>query len=109
MDLVIVCPRPPPPRGGGKEVTPYNSLYGEAPPQRNTFFSLQVYEMLGISLAEVYECVGKYVISSVKRLKRSIMCILRADVSKYRPEVCKSENSKILKKIHKVALGKLLT
>ena len=35
--------------------------------------------------------------------------ILRADVSKYRPEVCKSEKSKILKKIHKVALGKLLT
>ena len=35
--------------------------------------------------------------------------ILRADVSKYRPEVCKSEKSKILKKINKVALGKLLT
>ena len=34
---------------------------------------------------------------------------LRADVSKYRPEVYKSEKSKILKKIHKVALGKLLT
>ena len=34
---------------------------------------------------------------------------LRADVSKYRPEVCKSEESKILTKIHKVALGKLLT
>ena len=34
---------------------------------------------------------------------------LRADVSKYRPEVYKSENSKILKKIRKVALGKLLT
>ena len=34
---------------------------------------------------------------------------LRADVSKYRPEVCKSEKSKILKKIHKVALGKLIT
>ena len=34
---------------------------------------------------------------------------LRADVSKYRPEVSKSEKSKILKKIHKVALGKLLT
>jgi len=29
--------------------------------------------------------------------------------SKYRPEVYKSEKSKILKKIHKVALGKLLT
>ena len=34
---------------------------------------------------------------------------LRADVSKYRPDVYKSEKSKILKKIHKVALGKLLT
>ena len=34
---------------------------------------------------------------------------LRADVSKYRPEVYKSETSKILKKIYKVALGKLLT
>ena len=33
---------------------------------------------------------------------------LRADVSKYRPEVYKSEKSKILKKIHKVALGNLL-
>ena len=35
--------------------------------------------------------------------------LLRADVSKYRPEVCKSEKSKILKTIHKVALGKLIT
>ena len=35
--------------------------------------------------------------------------VLRADVSKYRPEVYKSEKSKILKKIHKVALGTLLT
>ena len=34
---------------------------------------------------------------------------LRADVSKYRPDVNKSEKSKILKKIHNVALGKLLT
>ena len=33
---------------------------------------------------------------------------LRADVSKYRPEVYKSEKSKIPPKIHKVALGKLL-
>ena len=75
MDLVIVCSRHPPPRGG--EVTPYNGLYGEAPPQRVTFFSLQVNEMLGISLVEVYECVAKYVISSVKRLKRANRCILR--------------------------------
>ena len=35
--------------------------------------------------------------------------VLRADVSKYRPEVYKSEKSKILKKIQKVALGTLLT
>ena len=35
--------------------------------------------------------------------------VLRADVSKYRPEACKSEKSKTLKKIHKVALGKLIT
>ena len=34
---------------------------------------------------------------------------LRADVSKYRLEVYQSEKSKILKKIRKVALGKLLT
>ena len=34
---------------------------------------------------------------------------LRADVSKYRPKVYKSEKSKILQKIHKEALGKLLT
>ena len=39
----------------------------------------------------------------------TVFDVLRADVSKYRPEVYKSEKSKILKKIHKVALGKLLT
>ena len=35
--------------------------------------------------------------------------ILRADVCKYRPEAYNKENIKILKKIHKVALGELLT
>ena len=39
------------PRGG----TPYNGLYGEAPPKRGTFFRLQVYKRVGISRAEVYE------------------------------------------------------
>ena len=77
MDLVIVCSRHLPPRGGGEEVTPYNSLYGEAPPEGVTFYSLQVNEMLRISVVEVYECVGKYVISLVKRLKRANRCILR--------------------------------
>ena len=33
-------------RGGG---TPYNGLYGEAPPERGTFFRLQVYKRVGIS------------------------------------------------------------
>ena len=46
-------------RGGG---TPYNGLYGEAPPERGTFFRLQVYERVGISQVEVYKRVGKSVI-----------------------------------------------
>ena len=71
------CVPTPPPPPGGEEFTHYNGLYGEAPPEMVTFFSLQVNEMLGISLVEVYECVGKYVISSVKRLKRANRCILR--------------------------------
>ena len=33
------------PRGG----TPYNGLYGEAPPERGTLFRLQVYKRVGIS------------------------------------------------------------
>ena len=35
------------PEGGGG--TPYDGLYGEAPPERGTFFSLQVYERVEIS------------------------------------------------------------
>ena len=31
--------------GGG---TPYNGLYGEAPPERGTFFKLQLYKRVGI-------------------------------------------------------------
>jgi len=46
------------PRGG----TPHNGLYREAPPERGTFFRLQVYERVGITQAEVYERVGKSVI-----------------------------------------------
>ena len=42
--------------GGG---TPHNGLYGEAPPERDTFFRLQVYERVGDSQAEVYERAGK--------------------------------------------------
>ena len=48
------------PEGGGG--TPYNGLYGEAPPERGTFFRLQVYERVGILQVEVYKRVGKSVI-----------------------------------------------
>ena len=43
-------------------VTPYNGLYGEAPPERGIFFRPQVYERVGILLSYVYERVGKSVI-----------------------------------------------
>ena len=42
--------------------TPYNGLYGEAPPERGTFFRPQVYKRVGILLVEVYGRVGKSVI-----------------------------------------------
>ena len=32
--------------------TPYDGLYGEAPPKRGVFFRLQVYERVGISLVK---------------------------------------------------------
>ena len=48
------------PGGGGG--TPYKDLYGEAPPERATFFRRQVYKRVGISQAEVYKRVGKLAI-----------------------------------------------
>ena len=47
------------PLQGGK---PYNVLYREAPSQRVIYFKLKLYERVGISLLEVYEKVGKFVI-----------------------------------------------
>ena len=44
-------------RGGG---TPYNGQCGEAPPKRDTFFRLQVYERVGksaISVCKTYRCI----------------------------------------------------
>ena len=35
---------------GGGGGTPFNGLYGEAPPKRGTLFRLQVYEKVGISI-----------------------------------------------------------
>ena len=54
---------------GGRE-NPYNGLYREAPPDRGTVFRLHVYERLGISLAEVYETIGKSVISVSKKAQK---------------------------------------
>ena len=45
--------------GGG---TPCNGLYGEAPPEKETFFRLQVFKRVGISQVEAYKRVGKSVI-----------------------------------------------
>ena len=53
------------PGGGGG--TAYNGLYGEAPPERDTFFRLQVCKRVGISRAEAYERVGKSVIEVFKK------------------------------------------
>ena len=46
------------PGGGGGDI-PYNGLYGEAPPERGTFFRLEVCERVGISRVQVWERVGK--------------------------------------------------
>ena len=73
--LILSCPiqvLPTPSAPGG---TPYNSLYGKAPPERGTFFRFQVYEGVGISKVEVRETVGKSVISVVKRPKRANRCV----------------------------------
>ena len=56
---VYVCPRLAGWGGGG--VTPYDGLYGEAPPERGTFVRHQVYERVGILLTEIYGRVGKNV------------------------------------------------
>ena len=49
--------------------TPYDGLYGEALPEKGTFFRLQVhvYERVGISLVEVYGGMGKSVILVCKK------------------------------------------
>ena len=43
---------------GGGGGTPYNGLYGEAPPERGTFFRLRVYRGVGISQVEEYKRLG---------------------------------------------------
>ena len=45
--------------GGGWGGTTYNGLYGEAPPERGTFFRLEVYKRVRISRVEVWKRAGK--------------------------------------------------
>ena len=54
-------------RGGE---TPYNGLYGEAPPERGTFLRLPVYERGGISLVEAYGRVEMNVIFGSKKVQK---------------------------------------
>ena len=51
--------------------TPYNGQNGEAPSERDTFFSIQAYERVGISVAEVFNRAGKSVFLYVKSPKRA--------------------------------------
>ena len=48
--------------------TPYDGLYGEAPPERGTFFRLQVYERVGISLDKVYQRASALIAALVASL-----------------------------------------
>ena len=57
--------------GGGGGGTPFKVLNGEAPPERGTFFMLQVYERVGILLVEVFKRVGKSVISVCEMAQRA--------------------------------------
>ena len=52
--------------------TPYNGLYGEAPPERGIFFRLPVYERVGISLVDVCKRVGKSVIWVCERTPKGV-------------------------------------
>ena len=52
--------------------TPYDGLYGEAPPERGIFFRLQVYERVGILLVEVYKRVEKTVIWVCERAQKGL-------------------------------------
>ena len=65
--------------------TPYNGQYGEVPPERGTMFRLRVYDRVtGISLVEVYERVGKSIISvllkdpKIKRLTDAFMAVKKS-------------------------------
>ena len=61
------------PGGGVLGATPYHGLYREALPERGTFFRLQVYERVGISLAEVHKRVGKSEFYGLKKSRKVVI------------------------------------
>ena len=54
----------------GEWGTSYNAMCGQAPPERGTFFRLQVHERVGISRIEVYERVGRSIIAVCKKAQK---------------------------------------
>lgn len=69
--------------------TPYNGVYGEALPARSTFFRLEVYKRVGISLAEVQK----------KRVENCHLGILKV-LSKYLEQLhLAAKSSKFFKEI----------
>ena len=69
--------------GGGGGCTLYNGPYGEAPPERDTFFRLQVYERVANLLVEVCERVGKSVIWVCERANRCILWLYKVEKTFY--------------------------
>ena len=68
---------------GGGGGTLYNGLYGEAPPERDTFSRLQVYERVANLLVEVCERVGKSVIWVCERANRCILWLYKVEKTFY--------------------------
>ena len=70
--------------------TPYNGLYEEAlpppppPRERDTFFRFKVYQRVGIFPVEVYERVGKSVISLRKKAQNLGLTDLFMAMKKWR-------------------------
>ena len=79
--------------------SPYNGLYREAPPVRGTFFRLQVYERVRISLVEVHQRQGKSVISCCKKAQKGYQMHFLA-VRKARKKILVLSFIHILKTMH---------
>ena len=61
------------PGGGVLGATPYHGLYREALPESGTFFRLQVYERVGLSLVEVHKRVGKSEFYGLKKSRKVVI------------------------------------